>query len=47
MAADLDAVLEQDRDIFAVELVQSRIRIYVNLGKRDPEGPQGHSHLFT
>jgi hypothetical protein len=47
MPADLDAVLEQDRDVFPVKLVQSWISVYVNLRKHDSKGPQGHSHLFT
>src|SRR5262249_10496002 len=45
VAADLHAVLQEDRDVFAVQLVEPGIGIDVHFSKRDAKGPQGRSHL--
>ena len=47
MPADLDAVLEQDRDVFPVQLIQPGVGVHIYFNERDPKGPQGRSHLFA
>jgi hypothetical protein len=47
MPADFDPVLEQDRDILPVPLVEPGVAVDVDLDKRDVKRPQGGCHLLA
>jgi hypothetical protein len=47
VAADLDVVPEQDRDLFPVKLVQPRIRVDIDFLEIDAEGAQRLRHLLA
>ena len=47
MAAELDFVPEEHRDICAVELVEARIGVDVDLLELDTQAAQGDCHLFA